>query len=288
MRFMIIVKATADTEAGACPARSSRRDGQVQRGADEGRRPAGRRRAAPDAPRARASASRRQGHRHGRPVRRDEGARRGLLADPGEVEGRGRRVGQALPDRPAGTRSRSARSSRRTDFGDRVQPRAARPGERTAQLPRPLVRALARRDVAIGVGDRSDAHRAIDAVWRIESARLIAGLARMRARRRRWPRSWRRTRWSPRSSSGRESGVPDNPGAWLMATAKRRAHRPRCAGASTLERKTRGAAAASWQGAHADAGRTGRRARRRRSATTCCASSSSPATRCCPPRRASR
>ena len=38
-----------------------------------------------------------------------------------------------------------------------------------------------------------------------------------------WPRSWRRTRWSPRSSSGRESGVPDNPGAWLMATAKHRA-----------------------------------------------------------------
>ena len=38
-----------------------------------------------------------------------------------------------------------------------------------------------------------------------------------------WPRSWRRTRSSPRSSSGRESGVPDNPGAWLMATAKHRA-----------------------------------------------------------------
>jgi RNA polymerase sigma factor (sigma-70 family) len=68
----------------------------------------------------------------------------------------------------------------------------------------------------------SDTHRAIDAVWRIESARLIAGLARMVrdvglaedlahdalvAALERWP----------------ESGVPDNPGAWLMATAKRRA-----------------------------------------------------------------
>jgi RNA polymerase sigma factor (sigma-70 family) len=68
----------------------------------------------------------------------------------------------------------------------------------------------------------SDAHRAIEAVWRIESARLIAGLARMVrdvgvaedlaqdalvAALERWP----------------ESGVPDNPGAWLMATAKRRA-----------------------------------------------------------------
>ena len=43
------------------------------------------------------------------------------------------------------------------------------------------------------------------------------------ARRRRSPRSWRRMRWSRRSSAGREPGVPDNPGAWLMATAKNRA-----------------------------------------------------------------
>jgi RNA polymerase sigma factor (sigma-70 family) len=65
-------------------------------------------------------------------------------------------------------------------------------------------------------------HRAIDAVWRIESARLIAGLARMVgdigaaedlaqdalvAALERWP----------------ETGVPDNPGAWLMTTAKNRA-----------------------------------------------------------------
>jgi RNA polymerase sigma-70 factor, ECF subfamily len=68
----------------------------------------------------------------------------------------------------------------------------------------------------------SDAHRAIDAVWRIESAKLIAGLARMVrdvglaeelaqdalvVALERWP----------------QAGIPDNPGAWLMATAKRRA-----------------------------------------------------------------
>ena len=68
----------------------------------------------------------------------------------------------------------------------------------------------------------TDAHRAIDAVWRIESARLIAGLTRivrdvglaedlaqdaLVAALERWP----------------ESGIPDNPGAWLMATAKHRA-----------------------------------------------------------------
>src|SRR4051794_41954247 len=67
-----------------------------------------------------------------------------------------------------------------------------------------------------------DVQRTIDAVWRIESARLIAGLARMVrdvgaaedlaqealvAALEQWP----------------ESGVPDNPGAWLMATAKHRA-----------------------------------------------------------------
>ena len=65
-------------------------------------------------------------------------------------------------------------------------------------------------------------HRTINAVWRIESARLIAGLVRMvrdvglaedlaqdalLAALERWP----------------QVGVPDNPGAWLMATAKHRA-----------------------------------------------------------------
>ena len=68
----------------------------------------------------------------------------------------------------------------------------------------------------------TDTHRATDAVWRIESPRLIAGLTRivrdvgvaedlaqdaLVAALEQWPKS----------------GVPDNPGAWLMATAKHRA-----------------------------------------------------------------
>jgi RNA polymerase sigma-70 factor (ECF subfamily) len=68
----------------------------------------------------------------------------------------------------------------------------------------------------------SDTNRAIEAVWRIESARVIAGLARMVrdvglaeelaqdalvAALEQWP----------------ESGVPRNPGAWLMTIGKRRA-----------------------------------------------------------------
>ena len=68
----------------------------------------------------------------------------------------------------------------------------------------------------------SDVHRAIDAVWRIEAPRLIAGLARivrdvgvaedlaqdaLVAALEKWP----------------ASGIPEKPGAWLMATAKNRA-----------------------------------------------------------------
>jgi RNA polymerase sigma factor (sigma-70 family) len=68
----------------------------------------------------------------------------------------------------------------------------------------------------------STVHRTIDAIWRIESAKLIAGLARMVRdvglaedlaqdaliiALERWP----------------DTGIPDNPGAWLMTAAKRRA-----------------------------------------------------------------
>jgi RNA polymerase sigma factor (sigma-70 family) len=69
---------------------------------------------------------------------------------------------------------------------------------------------------------KTDIHRTIDAVWRIEAAKLIAGLTRLtrdvgqaeelaqdalEAALRQWP----------------ESGIPDKPGAWLMQSAKNRA-----------------------------------------------------------------
>ena len=69
---------------------------------------------------------------------------------------------------------------------------------------------------------RAETHRTIEAVWKIESARVIAGLTRivrdlgvaeelaqdaLVAALEQWP----------------DSGIPDNPGAWLMATAKHRA-----------------------------------------------------------------
>ncbi len=83
----------------------------------------------------------------------------------------------------------------------------------------------------------ADVNRTIDAVWRIESARLIAGLARivrdvglaedlaqeaLVAALEQWP----------------QSGVPDNPGAWLMATGKHRAI-DRLRRAEVHDRKTR-------------------------------------------------
>jgi len=78
------------------------------------------------------------------------------------------------------------------------------------------------REGAFAIGLSTDAHRAIEAIWRIESARLIAGLARLVgdigtaeelaqdalvAALEQWP----------------ASGVPERPGAWLMATAKHHA-----------------------------------------------------------------
>ena len=66
-----------------------------------------------------------------------------------------------------------------------------------------------------------DARRAIDAVWRIESPRLIAGLARM-VRDVGLAEDLAQDALVAALETWPESGVPDNPGAWLMATAKRR------------------------------------------------------------------
>jgi RNA polymerase sigma-70 factor (ECF subfamily) len=122
----------------------------------------------------------------------------------------------------------------------------------------------------------TETHRAIDAVWRIESAKLIAGLARMvrdvgiaedlaqdalLVALERWP----------------ESGIPDNPGAWLMATAKHRAIDQMRRGAM-LERK------------HAQLGYEleAQIEAAIMSATICCVSSSRRAIRCSPVKHASR
>src|SRR5258706_4682524 len=68
----------------------------------------------------------------------------------------------------------------------------------------------------------SATHRAIGAVWRIESARLIAGLARM-VRDVGLAEELAQDALVAALETWPDSGVPDNPGAWLMATAKHRA-----------------------------------------------------------------
>src|SRR3954453_3023741 len=107
-------------------------------------------------------------------------------------------------------RSSCASSSKQTTSATSSRPSCVT--RRSACVPRPLTD---------GRGPSSATHRTIDAIWGIESAKLIAGLARMVrdvglaedsaqdalvAALEQWP----------------ESGVPDNPGAWLMAVARRR------------------------------------------------------------------
>jgi RNA polymerase sigma factor (sigma-70 family) len=65
-------------------------------------------------------------------------------------------------------------------------------------------------------------HRAIDAVWRIESARIIAGLTRI-VRDVGLAEELAQDALVTALEQWPESGIPDNPGAWLMATAKHRA-----------------------------------------------------------------
>jgi RNA polymerase sigma factor (sigma-70 family) len=67
-----------------------------------------------------------------------------------------------------------------------------------------------------------DIQRTIDAVWRIESARLIAGLARM-VRDVGMAEEFAQDALVAALEQWPESGVPDKPGAWLMAIGKRRA-----------------------------------------------------------------
>jgi RNA polymerase sigma factor (sigma-70 family) len=80
-----------------------------------------------------------------------------------------------------------------------------------------------------------DVHRTIEAVWRIESPRLIAGLARM-VRDVGLAEDLAQDALVAALETWPESGVPDNPGAWLMSTAKRKGIDQLRRG-KTLERK---------------------------------------------------
>jgi RNA polymerase sigma-70 factor, ECF subfamily len=82
-----------------------------------------------------------------------------------------------------------------------------------------------------------EVRRTLDGVWRIESARLIAGVARV-VRDVGLAEDLAQEAFVAALEQWPESGVPDNPGAWLMATAKHRAI-DRIRRAEVHERKTR-------------------------------------------------
>src|SRR5919108_139174 len=82
----------------------------------------------------------------------------------------------------------------------------------------------------------TDVNRTIDGVWRIESARLIAALARI-VRDVGLAEDLAQEAFVAALEQWPESGVPERPGAWLMATAKHRAI-DRLRRASVHERKT--------------------------------------------------
>jgi RNA polymerase sigma factor (sigma-70 family) len=69
---------------------------------------------------------------------------------------------------------------------------------------------------------QSDTHRTIDAIWRIESAKLVAGLTKM-VRDLSLAEDFAQDALVIALDHWPKSGIPDNPGAWLMTTAKRRA-----------------------------------------------------------------
>ncbi len=109
--------------------------------------------------------------------------------------------GADAPDGQAGEAAEGSKAGEAGDRGRQAGPHILRPGQ-------------------LGVAD--DAQRAVEAIWALESAGIIAGLAEMVrdidlaedlaqdalvAALRQWP----------------EAGIPPNPGAWLMATAKHQA-----------------------------------------------------------------
>ena len=175
-------------------------------------------------------------HGDRRAVRRDQGARRRLLDLAGQVDGRGRRVGQALL-RSDGAREVEIRPVfEAEDFGEAVHAGAARAGGRGC--------APSRRSSVSSTHDatvrRTGGRRApIEAVWRIESARLIAGAGADRARRRRGrgPRAGRAGRGARAVA---RVGRPGQPGRLADGHGQAPGDRPlaparACSSASTQE-----------------------------------------------------
>ncbi len=126
----------------------------------------------------------------------------------------------------------------------------------------------------------TDTHRAIEAVWRMESARIIAKLARM-LRDVGLAEEIAQDAWVAALEQWTAMGLPENPGAWLMATAKNRAIDQLRRG-QLAERKS----AVMMHDLTCWAAVTSVRRRPIRLPTIYCGSCSSRVTLCCPRRRA--
>ena len=212
MRVMVLIKATEQSEAGEMPSEQMLSDMTAFNGAREGGRHARRRRAAPQL--------------EGRRVRFSGGERKVIDGPFAEIKELlagywvwqvksfdeavewVKRIPDPMPGEEAMVEIRPVFEAE--DFGEELTPELRARGGRM------------RRQVAGRPGPWATSTAPSTAVWRIESARLIAGVARvvrdvglaedvaqeaLVAALEQWP----------------ESGVPDNPGAWLMATAKHRA-----------------------------------------------------------------
>ena len=215
MRVMVLVKANEESESGATPNdRRLRRDGQVQRGAREGRHHARRRRACMDSSKGKRVRFGGKGQAStviDGPFAETKELVAGFWIWQVAVDGRGRRV--AAPRAVPGHRGRDPAGLRGSRTSGTSSPRNCASRSR-----RFASRSTRRPPVS---DDAEEARRRVEAVWRIEAARLIAGLARtvrdvglaedlaqdaLVAALEQWPRT----------------GVPDNPGAWLTAVARRR------------------------------------------------------------------
>src|SRR6185437_11210 len=165
---------------------------------------------------------RRQAHGDRRPVHRNEGAGRRLLALAVQVDGRGHRMGEALPGSDAGRGSgdRDPPAVRGGRFRRGVHAGAARAGGararaiRAAREGEPLMR-----DSTEAVAPAVEIGVVVDRIYRNESRRIFATLIRLlgdfdvaeealheafRAALEHWPRD----------------GVPANPRAWLVSTGR--------------------------------------------------------------------
>ena len=122
MRFMVIVKASKESEAGVMPSQQLLdRHGKLQRAAREGGRDAGRRRAASQLERRPHEVLGQESDRDRWPVRRNEGADRGLL----DLEMR-----LAWPRRSTGSRRRRSTAAKKSKFASSLSLKISGPNSR--------------------------------------------------------------------------------------------------------------------------------------------------------------